>query len=973
MSKYSADIEIAVRGGQQLNDAIKTLNRLNNSVNVVNRNAKLLKGKGFNVASIENYSRAVSKAERAVRKAAEGTDQERQAITRLVSAMELENKARERKNILIAREVANQRRVVATANAGVGMQGPELPAYFNQGPSSPIGGRKFIPGSPAALSGGGGGGGGGASNKGSLGFNPNATAENLALGAGFPLLFGGGAGQVAGGLLGSFFGAGFGGQILGSAIGQQLEDALRRISEIGRSLETLNMETLRASVIIVNRDLDYQAQKLIEIGKYEQARAAITKQVVLQTGAVGSAVEDAASTTRLLQNAWDGFVAPVSALLSALAGPFVAALAAALKLVGLAVTGVNVLVTGFGALIKGAAEWVLRLAGGEQLLARVQNLFKGVNEEDEKANAAARLQTDELDRQIRLNTELFAIEKNRLEGSNRAAQTSQALAEKDATYATIKKDLETEIRKIYTDNKDVSQDTLNLLIGQTEALAQQKRNSADLAASRRLQKIDNDAILASLQAQADVLAFETQQTQAVSSARAQFLQLDQARLQKQQELTTSLNQEAGLINQLAQLRIQAATEEYQSSVLSLQAAVERAQAEYNIVNAKYAQNNANLEEVDAAGRKVALAQQALALESGVAAARLEQVRFTEEISRRQALVNAYAQEYERINTRTLQVLQQQTSALDNQAKLASAVSQAAQTINNIEIQSLERDLQRVTSTRERADIIKRIYDLEVDNARVVLLATRAQIRADLARADIAFRTVQLEFRKLQAVVALARAQGVLNQGHIDALNAQRSALIIAADTLKVSKQVAGVQLQAADAVYKAAVNAARLRSEMLSAAGAAQSFAGAASTGAMAAGAGAAALGQTRVLSKQTDPTKPGYYAETILPDGRRRTTRTFVVYDPRTANRIRPLTQNPLANTLNAPPPEVTPDRYVIPQQPPTTGAASVNITTGPVLQQDGQRYVTLGDLESAMQQVVGTVLNNGRTSGGRRYAGIR
>jgi tape measure domain-containing protein len=53
--------------------------------------------------------------------------------------------------------------------------------------------------------------------------------------------------------------------------------------------------------------------------------------------------------------------------------------------------------------------------------------------------------------------------------------------------------------------------------------------------------------------------------------------------------------------------------------------------------------------------------------------------------------------------------------------------------------------------------------------------------------------------------------------------------------------------------------------------------------------------------------------------------------------------------------------------------GSATVNITTGPVMQQDGQRYVTLGDLENAMQQVVGTVLNNGRTSGGRRYAGIR
>jgi hypothetical protein len=47
--------------------------------------------------------------------------------------------------------------------------------------------------------------------------------ENLLLGAGFPLLFGGGAGAVGGGLLGSLFGDGFGGQIFLSAIGTQLD------------------------------------------------------------------------------------------------------------------------------------------------------------------------------------------------------------------------------------------------------------------------------------------------------------------------------------------------------------------------------------------------------------------------------------------------------------------------------------------------------------------------------------------------------------------------------------------------------------------------------------------------------------------------------------------------------------------------------------------------------------------------------
>jgi hypothetical protein len=52
---------------------------------------------------------------------------------------------------------------------------------------------------------------------------------------------------------------------------------------------------------------------------------------------------------------------------------------------------------------------------------------------------------------------------------------------------------------------------------------------------------------------------------------------------------------------------------------------------------------------------------------------------------------------------------------------------------------------------------------------------------------------------------------------------------------------------------------------------------------------------------------------------------------------------------------------------------ATSINIQTGPVLQQDGQRYVTINDLEGAMQTVVSTILGNGRTAGGRRFAGVR
>ena len=53
--------------------------------------------------------------------------------------------------------------------------------------------------------------------------------------------------------------------------------------------------------------------------------------------------------------------------------------------------------------------------------------------------------------------------------------------------------------------------------------------------------------------------------------------------------------------------------------------------------------------------------------------------------------------------------------------------------------------------------------------------------------------------------------------------------------------------------------------------------------------------------------------------------------------------------------------------------GAANttVQITTGPVLQQDGQRYVTVGDLERALQDFGSQVFRNSRSYGGRRYQG--
>lgn len=52
--------------------------------------------------------------------------------------------------------------------------------------------------------------------------------------------------------------------------------------------------------------------------------------------------------------------------------------------------------------------------------------------------------------------------------------------------------------------------------------------------------------------------------------------------------------------------------------------------------------------------------------------------------------------------------------------------------------------------------------------------------------------------------------------------------------------------------------------------------------------------------------------------------------------------------------------------------GTPQINITTGPVMQQGGQTYVTIQDLESAAQQIAGQIYSSLRRPDGRRRLGI-
>lgn len=53
--------------------------------------------------------------------------------------------------------------------------------------------------------------------------------------------------------------------------------------------------------------------------------------------------------------------------------------------------------------------------------------------------------------------------------------------------------------------------------------------------------------------------------------------------------------------------------------------------------------------------------------------------------------------------------------------------------------------------------------------------------------------------------------------------------------------------------------------------------------------------------------------------------------------------------------------------------GSAQINVTTGPVMQQNGQQYVTLADLEKAMRKTADGIYSSLRTPAGRNAVGVR
>jgi hypothetical protein len=159
-------------------------------------------------------------------------------------------------------------------------------------------------------------------------------SESIALGVGFPLLFGGGAGSVGGSLAGSFVGTGFGGQILGGAIGQAIDQFAQAAQTMAASLRDPieGFEALKTAGLFASVAQERLIGRLIEMGRVSEAAAMIQAEVVKKIGNTG--VSDMArldESTLLMSRAWGELTLQMQAFI---AGPLAEMLAGMAEALG---------------------------------------------------------------------------------------------------------------------------------------------------------------------------------------------------------------------------------------------------------------------------------------------------------------------------------------------------------------------------------------------------------------------------------------------------------------------------------------------------------------------------------------------------------------------------------------------------------------------------------------------------------------
>ena len=314
------------------------------------------------------------------------------------------------------------------------------------------------------------------------GGGTSSFLQDIALGAGFPLLFGGGAGAVLGGALGSF--GGFGGQIAGSAIGQILDQAIQKAGELGSAVQQLSLDALEESGYRVNSALRTQIDLLKQVGDAKGAQIALEQDILATTGALPGTVGGIADAVNLLNSAWNETTNAASTLLGIVGAPFAAALAAILKFVNLIIKGINVAFSAVGAILKTAGEFVVKLVAGDEAVKRINDGLKANNQELERARAIYAEILSANNAEILLNRQVINLEKQRTDGRTEAQKLQNAQLDYQIKQAEINAKYDNSRLDINKTLTETNGDLVKQQLTQNETLRKQALELAEIKADR---------------------------------------------------------------------------------------------------------------------------------------------------------------------------------------------------------------------------------------------------------------------------------------------------------------------------------------------------------------------------------------------------------------------------------------------------------------------------------------------------------
>jgi tape measure domain-containing protein len=318
---------------------------------------------------------------------------------------------------------------------------------------------------------------------------------------------------------------------------------------------------------------------------------------------------------------------------------------------------------------------------------------------------------------------------------------------------------------------------------------------------------------------------------------------------------------------------------------------------------------------------------------------------------------------------------------DQRSSSAAAYFQAEMQINDVLLDQLNRQLDGAKTQKDRINIARDIYKLSVTQAKLEFEASKIQISAAVEKASLALQATELKAKEVQLAVELAAAEGTVNDSHRKSLALSQEAAALAGTQLGTAKLIAAQQLRGAEAILQGKIQTAEaaFQSNIL-----AKNTSNAASAAErLATGFQQAAVAASSMSDNET--TKKIYGSTT--------TTTTLPTGTPIPGSRVLPFAKGGVVTKPTLGLIGEAGTEYIVPESKAADFAANylsgargassvsmsagraptINITTGPVMQQNGTSYVTLADMESAMQTVVSTVLGNGRSAGGRRYTGVR